>query len=92
MAELLRKSRRLRGQRPEFSLSQPEGLRALVTPKDSRVGSSEKGESSLVVYLDFSALIAYYSTQSVSVSEVTSSVSSTSDIGEELEVAATPVS
>ena len=99
MAELLRKSRRLRGQPPEFSPSQPEGLRSLVTPKDSRDGSPEKGESSLVVYPDLLALIADYSAQSVSVSEVTGSVSSTSDIGEEpetsepeFEIAATPIS
>lgn len=98
MAELPRKSCRLRDQPPEFSPSQPEGLRALVTPKDSRSGSPERGESSLVVYPDFSALITDYSTQPISVSEVTGSVSSTSDIGEEpgisepeSEIAATPI-
>ena len=60
MAELLRKSRRLRGQSPEFSPSRPEGLRALITPRDSRVGSPEEGESSLVVHPDFQALVADY--------------------------------
>jgi hypothetical protein len=99
VAELPRKSRRLRGQPPEFSPSQPEGLRALVTPRDSRVGSPEEGESSLVVHPDFQALVADYNPQSVSVSEVTGSFSSTSDIGEEPEIsepesefAATPTS
>ena len=86
MSELPRKSRRLRGQPPEFSPSQPEGLRALVSPRDSRVGSPEEGESSLVVHPDFQALIVDYNPQSVSVSEVTGSFSSTSDIGEELEI------
>ena len=85
MAELPRKSRRLRGQPPEFSPSQPEGLRALVTPRDSRVGSPE-GESSLVVHPDYQALVADYNPQSVSVSEVTGSFSSTSDLGEEPEI------
>lgn len=73
MAELLRKSRRLRGQLPEFSPSQPEGLRALVTLRDSRVGSLEEGESSLVVHPNFQALVAYYNPQSVSISEITGS-------------------
>ncbi len=86
MAGLRRKSHRLPGQPPEFSPSQPEGLRALVTPRDSRVGSLEEGESSLVVHPDFQALVADYNPQSVSVSEVTGSVSSTSDIGEEPEI------
>lgn len=99
MVELPRKSHRLRGQPPEFSPSQPEGIRALVTPRDSRVGSPKEGESSLVVHPDFQALVADYNTQSVSVSEITGSVSSTSDIGEEpeiseleIDIAATPTS
>ena len=60
MAELPRKSRRLRGQPPGFSPSQIEGLRALVTPSDSRVGSPEEGESSLVVHPDYQALVVDY--------------------------------
>ena len=99
MAELPRKSRRLRGQPPEFSPSQLEGLKVLVTPSDSRVGSPEEGESSLVVHPDFQALVTDYNPESVSVSEVTGSFSSTSDIGEEPEIsepesefAATPTS
>ena len=99
VVELLRKSRRLRGQPPEFSPSQPEGLKVLVTPRDSRVGSPEEGESSLIVHPDFQSLVAHYNPQSVSVSEVTGSFSSTSDIGEEPEIsepesefAATPTS
>ena len=99
MAELPRKSCRLRGQPPKFSPSQPEGLRALVTPRDNRVGSPEEGESSLVVHPDIQALVAYYNLQSVSVSEITGSFSSNSDLGEEpdiskpeTEFAATPMS
>ena len=64
MAELPRKSRRLRGQPPEFSPSQLEGLKVLVTPRDSRFGSPEEGESSLVVHPDFQALVADYNPQS----------------------------
>jgi len=43
MAELLRESRRLQGKPPEYSPSQLEGLRALVSASDSRVGSPEVG-------------------------------------------------
>jgi len=46
VAELLRKSRRLWGQPPEEVPSHHEGLKVLVTPRDSRVGSPEEGESS----------------------------------------------
>ena len=73
VAELLRKSRRLRGQPPEEVLSQLEGLKVLVTPRDSRAGSPEEGESSLIVHPDFQTLVADYNPQSVSVSEVTGS-------------------
>ena len=79
MTELPRKSRRLWSQPLEFSPSQPEGLRALVTPRDSRVGSPEEGESSLVVHPNFQALVADYNPQSMFVSEITGSFSSTSD-------------
>ena len=99
MVELPRKSRRLRGQPPEFSLSQPEGLRALVTPRDNRVGSLEEGESSLVVHPNYQALVTDYNPQFISFSEITGSFSSTSDLGEEPEIsepetefAATPTS
>jgi len=60
VAELPRKSRRLQSQPPEFSPSHLEGLRALVTPSDSRVGSPEEGEYSLVVHPDYQALVADY--------------------------------
>ena len=90
VAELLRKSRRLRGQPPEEVPSQLEGLKVLVTPSDRRSGSPEEGEPSLVEYFDSQPLV---------ISEVTGSIASTSDIGEEpevsepeSEVAATPVS
>jgi len=83
VAELPRQSRRLRGEPPKFSPSQLEGLQALVTPSESRVGSPEEGESSLVVHPDYQALVADYSSQPISFSEVTSSFSSTSELAEE---------
>ena len=99
VADLLRKSRRLRGQPPEEVPSQLEGLKVLVTPSESRIGSPEEGESSLIVHPDFQSSVAEYNPQSVSVSEVTGSFSSTSDIGEEPEIsepesefATTPIS
>lgn len=99
VAELPRKSRRLQSQPPEFSPSQLEGLRALVTPSDNRVGSPEEGESSLVVHPDYQALVVDYNPQSISFSKVTGSFSSTSELVEEPEIsepetepAATPTS
>lgn len=86
VADLLRKSRRLRGQPPEEVPSQLEGLKVLITPRDSRVGSPEEGESSLIVHPDFQTSVADYNPQSVFVSKVTGSFSSTSDIGEEPEI------
>ena len=83
MAELLRQSCRLRGQPLEFSPSQLEGLQALVTPSDSRVGSPEKGESSLVVHPDYQVQALEYIIEPISFSEVTGSVSSTSELAEE---------
>jgi len=84
--ELPRKSRRLQGQPPEFSPSQLEGLRALVTPSDSREGSPKEGESSLVVQPDYQPLVVYYSQQPISVSEVTSRFSSSTEFTKELEI------
>ena len=86
MAELPRQSRRLRGQPPEFSPSQLEGLRALVTPSESKVGSPEEGESSLVVHPDYKALVADYNSQPISVSEVTGSYSSSTEFTKEPEI------
>ena len=86
VAELLRKSHRLWSQPPKEVPSQLEGLKVLVTPRDSRVGSREEGESSLIVHPNFQALVTDYNPQSVSISEVTGSFSSTSDIGEEPEI------
>ena len=66
MAKLLRKSRRLRGQPPEFSPSQLEGLRALVTPSDSRVRSPEEGEYYLVVHPNYQVQAPEYILKPVS--------------------------
>ena len=41
VADLLRKSRRLRGEPPEEVPSHYEGLKVLVTPSGSKVGSPE---------------------------------------------------
>ena len=86
MAELPRQSRRLRGKPPEYSPSQLEGLRALVTPSDSRVGSSEEGESCLVVHPDYQVQATEYISEPISFSEVTGSISSTSELAEEPEI------
>ena len=77
VAELLRTSHRLRGQPPEEIPSYIEGLRVLVSPSSGRNQSPEEGEPSLVEYSD---------SQPVVISEVTGSIASTSDIGEEPDV------
>jgi len=86
VVELPRKSRRLRGQPPEFSPSLFEGLQALVTPSDSKVESPEEEESSLVVYPDYQVQAPEYIIELVSFSEVTSTFSSTSELAEEPEI------
>lgn len=86
MAELSRKYCRIQGQPPEFSPSQLEGLRALVTFSDSRVGSPEEGEYSLIVDPDYQVQAPEYILELVSFSEVTSSFSSTSDLVKEPEI------
>ena len=60
MAELPRQSRRLRGQPPEYTPSQLEGLRALVTPSESRVGSPKAGESSLIIHPNYQVPVTVY--------------------------------
>ena len=77
VADLLRTSHRLRGQPPEEIPSYIEGLRVLVSPSSGRNRSPEEGEPSLVEYSD---------SQPVVISEVTGSIVSTSDIGEEPDV------
>ena len=99
VADLLRKSRRLRGEPPEEVPGHYEGLKVLVTPSGSKVGSPEEGESSLVVHPDYQGLETGYNPEAVAVSELAGSFSSNSDIGEEPEIsepesefAATPTS
>ena len=86
MAELPRQSCRLRGQPPEFSPSQLEGLRALVTPSDSRVRTPEDRESSLIVHPDYQFQATEHISKPISFSEVTGSISPTSELAEELEI------
>ena len=86
VADLLRKSHRIQGQPPEEVPSQLEGLKVLVTPSGSKVGSPEEGESSLVVHPDYQTLVTSYNPESILVSELAGSFSSASDIGEEPEI------
>ena len=77
VADLLRTSRRIWSQPPEEIPSYLEGLIVLVSPSSGRNRSPEEGEPSLVEYSD---------SQPVVISEVTGSIASTSDIGEEPDV------
>ena len=86
VAELPRQSHRLWGQPPEYTPSQLEGLRALVTPSESRVGSPEAGESSLVIHPNYQALVKEYISVPISFSDVIGSISSTSEVAEEPEI------
>ena len=84
--DLLRKSRRLRGEPPEGVPGHYEGLKVLVTPSGSKVGSPEEGESSFVVHPDYQSLETGYNPEAVTVSELVGSFSSASDTGEEPEI------
>ena len=85
--DLLRKLRKSRGESPEDIPGQYEGLKVLVTPpSDSRVGSPEEGESSLVVHPDYQSLETGYNPEAVTVSELAGSFSSASETGEEPEI------
>ena len=86
VAELPRQSRRLRGQPPEYTPSQLEGIRALVSPSDSRVGSPEAGESSLIIHPNYQAQATESISEPISFSEVTGSIYSTSELAEEPEI------
>lgn len=86
VADLLRRSRRIRGEPPEEFPRHYEGLTVLVPPSDSDVGSPEEGEYSLVVHPNYQGLETGYNPEAVAISELTGSFSSASDIGEEPEV------
>ena len=87
LADLLRRARRARGDPPQDVPAHYEGLKLLVTPpRDSREGPSEEGESSLVVHSDYQNLATGYDPETVEVSELTGSVTSTGDIGEEPQI------
>lgn len=86
MAKLLRQSHRLQGKPPEYTPSQLEGLRALVSPSDSRVGSPKAGESSLIVHPDYQIQTTKYIQEPISFSKVNGSISPSSEIAEEPEI------
>ena len=86
VADLLRQARRLRGEPPEEVRPYYEGLKILVTPGGSRIVSPEEGESSLVVHSDYQSLETGYDPEAVEVSELTGSVASAGDIGEEPQI------
>ena len=83
MAELPRQSRRLQGKPLEYTPSQIEGLRALVSPSDSRIRSTEAGESSIVVHPDYQLQTTEHIQEPILVSEVTGSISPSSELAEE---------
>ena len=78
MAELPIQSRTLQGKPPEYTPSQLEGLRALVSPSDSRIRSTEARESSIVVHPDYQLQTTEHIQEPISVSELTGSVSPSS--------------
>ena len=86
MAELPRQSRRLQGKPPKYTPSQLEGLRALVPPSDSIFGSPEAGDTSLIVHPNYQVQAIDYISESISFSEVTSSIYPTSELVEETEI------
>src|SRR3984885_8858325 len=86
VADLLRRSRRLRGDPPKEVRPYFEGLKLLVTPGGSRLLSPEEGESSLVVHSDYQGLEKGYDPEAVGVAELTGSVTSAGDIGEEPQI------
>jgi hypothetical protein len=86
VADLLRRSRELRGSPPRDDPSVLEGLKVLVSPSGSKVGSPEEGEFALVVHPDYQSLETGYNPEAVTVSELTGSFSSASETGEEPEI------
>ncbi|MCY6488286.1 hypothetical protein, partial [Actinobacillus pleuropneumoniae] len=69
-----------------YTPSQLEGLRALVSPSDSRVGSPDERESSLVFRPDYQVQETEYISEPISFSKVTGSFYSTSELAEEPEI------
>ena len=86
MAKLPRQSRRLQVKLLEYSPTHLEGLRALVSPSDSRVGSPEARESSLIVRPDYQIQTIESIQEPISFSEVTSSIPPSSELVEEPEI------
>ena len=86
VADLLRQARRLRGEPPKEARPHLEGLKLLVSPGGTRLLSPEEGESSLVVHSDYQGLETGYDPEAVEVSELTGSVASAGDIGEEPQI------
>ena len=86
MVELPRQSRRLQGKPPEYSPSQLEGLRALVSSSSGRIKSTEVGTSSIVVHPGYQTPITEHIQELISVSEVTGSIYPTSKLADEPEI------
>ena len=86
LADILRRAHRAQGAPPEEDRPYYEGLKILVTPGGSRILSPEEGESSLVVHSDYQGLETGYDPEAVEVSELTGSVTSAGDIGEEPQI------
>ena len=86
MAELPRQSRRLQGKPPKYTPSQLEGLQALVSPSDNRIRSTEAESSSIIVHHDHQIPTTEHIKEPISVSEVTGSISPSSELAEELEI------
>ena len=83
MVELLRQSRRLQGKPPEYTPSQLEGLHALVSSSSGRIRSTEIGTSSIVVHPNYQTPITEHIQEPILVSEVTGSVSPSSELADE---------
>ena len=86
MAELPRQSRRLQGKPPKYTPNQLEGLRALVSPSDSRIRSKKVGESYIVVHPDYQLQTIEHIQEPISIFKVTGSISPSSELAKEPEI------
>ena len=86
MAELPRQSQRLQGKPPEYTPSQREGLRALVSSSSDRIRSTKIGSSSIVVHPDHQIPTTEHIQELILVSEVTGSISTSNELADEPEI------